>query len=297
MRRRPCAAAGAGGDQIAEVLTMQNRPDVRRVTEWGKQKYAGSLPEHLWHRLDALDFMNQAIILAATLLLCGMPFFLVLSALAGRSAAKGLAAHLGLNQQASADVGHMFASSAATSAGVTGTAWVFFILAGIATAASIQGLYERAFDLAPQRARDMPRKLVWLGLAVGWFFLQGWAAHWVRRGGPALLVIVGLAAFTAFWGFTMEFLLAGRVPWRRLIPPAVATGVLFVAMLTVFSFILSGMIISYTREYGAIGTVFGLMAWLIGCGVVVILGAAVGLVWHERGLSFRAAFGKARLRQ
>ena len=29
-------------------------------------------------------------------------------------------------------------------------------------------------------------------------------------------------------------------------------------------------------------------------GVVIILGAVVGIVWHERGLSLRAAFGKAR---
>jgi hypothetical protein len=48
--------------------------------------------------------------------------------------ATGLARRLGLNQQAAADVGGLFTSSAATSSAVTGTAWVFFILGGIAAA-------------------------------------------------------------------------------------------------------------------------------------------------------------------
>ena len=273
---------------------IHNQPGLRRVTEWSKQKYAGSAPEYLWHRLDALDFMNQAMLLAATLLLCGAPFALVLTALAGVSAANDLAARLGLNQQASADVAHLFAPSATTAAYVTGLAWAFFILAGIAAAGEVQALYQRVFDLDPRGVRDVPRKMIWLGLAVGWFFFNSWAGPWVHHGGPVLLGIVGLVAFTGFWGFTIWFLMAGRISWQRVLPPAVVTGAFFVGMLAVFSVILSGMIISYTQKYGPIGTVFGLMAWLIACGVVIILGAAVGLVWQERGLSFRAAFRKVR---
>jgi len=40
--------------------------------------------------------------------------------------------------------------------------------------------------------------------------------------------------------------------------------------------------------------VFALMSWLIAIGVVIILGAVAGIVWHERGLSFRTAFKKLR---
>ena len=64
-------------------------PSVRRAkraAEWGKNKYTGSWAEHLWHQLDAADFMNQAMFLAATLLLCAVPFMLVTTALTGRSA-------------------------------------------------------------------------------------------------------------------------------------------------------------------------------------------------------------------
>ena len=58
-------------------------------------------------------------------------------------------------------------------------------------------------------------------------------------------------------------------------------------MLLVFSFIFSGIVISYDQKYGPIGTVFALMSWMIAIGVVIILGAVTGLVWQERGMSFR----------
>ena len=64
---------------------------VRRAAEWGQKKYAGSWAEYLWHRLDALDFMNQAMILTGTLLLCALPFVLATAGLAGVSAESSLA--------------------------------------------------------------------------------------------------------------------------------------------------------------------------------------------------------------
>ena len=70
--------------------------------------------------------------------------------------------------------------------------------------------------------------------------------------------------------------------------------VIWLGMLAVFSVIFSGMVISYDQKYGPIGVVFGLMSFFIAVGVVIILGAAVGLMWQDRGLSFRAAVGKLR---
>ena len=72
--------------------------------------------------LDSTDSMNRGILFAATLFLCFFPFLIAANALAGRSVATGLARHLALNQQAAADVGSLFTSSAATSSAVTGTA-------------------------------------------------------------------------------------------------------------------------------------------------------------------------------
>ena len=80
----------------------------------------------------------------------------------------------------------------------------------------------------------------------------------------------------------MRILLAGRISWRALFPAACATGVLYVAMQTVFSLVFSAMVISDEHTYGPIGTIFALLSYLIAIGVVVILGAVAGRAWHER---------------
>jgi len=276
-----------------------DRPGVRRVrraAEWGKKKYAGSFAEDLWQRLDAMDFINRGVLFAATLLLCLFPFLIVVSALAGRSVVDTLTRYTGLNGQAAADVGHLFASSAATVSAVVGTAsMVFLVLGGIAAASALQEIYEQVFDLPHRGTSFIPRRLAWLAVLIGTSLLTGWAGPGLRHvGGPVLLAAAGLVWATGFWWLTMWILLAGRIPWRKLFPAACATGVLYVAMEVVFSLFFSAMVISNDKKYGPIGIIFALLSYLIAIGVVVILGAVVGLVWQERGLSFTAAVKKLR---
>ena len=238
--------------------------------------------------------MNQAMILTGTLLLCALPFLLATAGLAGVSAARSFSRRLGLNQQAATDVGHLFTSSGATSTPVTGITFALLVLFGLAGVSVVQELYLRAFGLDPRGIRDLPRKLIALGLFVGWLFLSGLVGPWARVGGPVLYGLVILVAFTGFWWFSMRFLLAGRLPWRRLFPSAVATGLCWLGMVAVFSVTFSGMVISSDVRYGPIGVVFDIMSYLLAIGVVIILGAVVGIVWHERGLSVRAAVRKSR---
>jgi membrane protein len=255
---------------------------IRRGIEEGKRRYAGSSADALWSRLNSVDFLNQGMIFAGTLLLCAFPFLIVADSVAGRSAASGLGRRLGLNRQAADDFGHLFTSSHATVASVTGFAWVFLILSGFAVGASLQGLYQRIFGLDSRITRDMPRSLIWIVLALAWAYLSSLIGPQVRAGGPVVFAIVGLIAFTCFWWLTMWLLLAGRILWRRLFPPALATGVFWLGMEAVFAVTLSGMITSNDQKYGTIGIVFSLMSYLIAIGVVIILGAVTGLVWHER---------------
>jgi hypothetical protein len=265
-------------------MTAAGWPGVRRATEWGKRKYAGSLAEDLWRRLDVMDVINRGMLFAATLLLCFFPFLIVASAMAGRSVVHTLARFTGLNSQAAADAGHLFASPTATSSAVVGTtSMLFFVFGGIAAATALQEIYELAFDLPHRGMKDIPRRLAWLAVLIGASLLGGWAGHGLlHAGGPALLAAVGLAWATGFWWLTMRILLAGRISWRALFPAACATGVLYVAMEVFFSLFFSAMVISDDTRYGPIGIIFALLSYLIAIGVVVILGAVAGLVWHER---------------
>jgi membrane protein len=128
-------------------------------------------------------------------------------------------------------------------------------------------------------------------LVVGWTAFNTSVGPGFRADAPVLWWIVNIPAAIGFWWFTMWFLLAGRVSWRRLYPCAVTTGLFWLGMLVVFSVIFSGMVISYDQKYGPIGVVFGLMSFFIAIGVVITLGAAVGLMWQDRGLSFRLRSG------
>jgi membrane protein len=245
-----------------------------------------------------VDITNQAMLFAATLLLCFFPFAIVATALAGKPMAKVLASRLGLNEQASAAVGRLFNSTAATSEAVTGSASaVFFVFGGLAAATALQVLYERTFGLERGGATDVIRRLAWLAVLLGVSFLAGWAARWLHRhGGDLLLVFLGLIVYTGFSWSTMWFLLHGRISWLALFPAALATGIFWLGMHAAFALFFSRMVISEDREYGPIGTVFALMAYLIAVGVVVILGAVVGIIWREEGWSVRRTFRRTRAR-
>jgi membrane protein len=174
---------------------------------------------------------------------------------------------------------------------VTGTAYLFFLLGGIAAASAVQDLYERSFELDAGGLKDIFRRFVWLVVTVGWVSLAAVAGPWLNDAvGLWLVAILGFLGLTLFWWGTMWFLLSARVSWRPLLPSAVATALFWVGMEVVFSFIFSGTVISDDKKYGPIGVVFALMSWLIAIGVVIILGAVVGLVWRERDLSFSRAF-------
>jgi membrane protein len=50
----------------------------------------------------------------------------------------------------------------------------------------------------------------------------------------------------------------------------------------VFRLTLSSTIVSDYRKYGSIGVVFAIMSLLIAIGVVIMLGALLGVMWRER---------------
>ena len=105
-----------------------------------------------------------------------------------------------------------------------------------------------------------------------------------RRGQDAqagVLVQVTYAGTAAFVWWTMHFLQAGRVPWRRLLPAAVLTAVLRIGLGLFSAVYFSSAIISDSRLYGTIGVVFTLLTWFIAIGAVIVLGAVGGATWNQ----------------
>jgi uncharacterized BrkB/YihY/UPF0761 family membrane protein len=100
--------------------------------------------------------------------------------------------------------------------------------------------------------------------------------------GTGLVELVTIAIWTPFFWWSMHFLLAGRVPWRRLLPAALATGVLFTGLGAFSEFYFSSEIVSDSKTYGTIGAVFGIVTGFIAIGAVIVLGAVAGSVWSGR---------------
>ena len=65
---------------------------------------------HVWRRLNAMDFINRAMLFAAVLFLCFVPFLLIIEALAGQSAATRLIKHFGLTGEAADATSTVFTS-------------------------------------------------------------------------------------------------------------------------------------------------------------------------------------------
>ncbi len=259
---------------------------VQRNTQRARRHVEGTAADTLWNRLNALGFINEAMIFASILLLVFFPFLIVMSALAGRSVTTSLARRLGLNHQAAGVVGHLFNSTSATSNAVTVTGVIFLVFGVIGMAGALQGLYEKVFHFPARGMKDVHRLVGWLAILCATSVLAGWLGPSVRRaGGPVLLAIIALAFNVAFWWWTIHFLLSARIPWRELLPSAVATAVCWIGLGVFSKFLFSTSIVNDYRQYGNIGTVFALMSWLIAVGVVIILGAVFGIVWRDAHLA------------
>ena len=246
----------------------------------GKRTWRQSGPVRRFQRADVL---NRGMLFAAILLLCFVPFVIVLQSLVGRSAASGFMRRFGLSEHAAHAVRQALTSPSGISGTISGLSWVFFILGGLAAAAAIQELYERVFEIEGRGFRDTPRRVAWLAAALGFSLLASSVQPWLHKaGGIVLVAVVALVGATAFWWFSMWLLLAGKLRWRALFPSALATGICWLGMVVVFRLTMSSTIISNYRKYGPIGVVFAVMSLLIAIGVVIMLGALVGLAWRER---------------
>jgi len=152
-----------------------------------------------------------------------------------------------------------------------------------AVASSLQQIYEKVFHQAHRGLRDLFRLLSWivvLCLAVAFDSVAERPVSSAAGGWLAPLVTV--AVVTPFVWWTMRFLLAGRVRWRKLLPSAIITGVFFSGLGVFSKFYFSETIVSDSKTYGTVGAIFGIMTWFIAIGAVIILGAVAGVVWEDR---------------
>jgi membrane protein len=261
---------------------------VRRQVDAARTRYEGSWVEAVANQLKDVHFFDWTLIFGAELLWSALPFIILLSSLANERIDDDLSRHVGLNAQGAHIVRTLFRSHPTHAVEPLLTGFIFTFAGIVAVVASLQVLYERFFELEHRGWRDLPRYIVWTVILFAALAGEGAVSTPERRaGGPGLERLLGFLVVTLFFWWTIHFLLDGRVPWRRLVRPALVTGVLWLVMAIFSSAYFSSVLIEDSHLYGTIGVVFTLLTWFIIIGSVIVLGGAIGAVWEKRSGSDR----------
>ena len=239
----------------------------------------------MWSDLNAVDFMNSAFQFSALILLCLVPFLVVIQAAAGGNVTHTIIIRLGLNAQAAKEVDGLISSGNQAVGSLTVVGAIVLVLFAVAIPGTLQLWYQRLFDVAPspEWKRPLIIRLVWTAGLLGYLWLQVLAGSQVGpAGGHVIIFVFELVIGALFWSWSMHFLLLGKRSWRLLFPGALATA-LCVTGLSVFSSLLfSQSIISEDKNYGPIGVVMVVLEYCIGLGVCLHLGAVAGRMWNQR---------------
>jgi membrane protein len=267
-------------DETGVVTELRVR--ARALADAARGRFEGSPAQAFVRQLGALDFVNTSVLFGAALLTSVLPFIILLSALANHRIDSELSRHIGLNREGALVVSQLFRSSPAHPVAEIVTALTFAAAGTMAVAGSLQVIYERVFGLEHRGWKDVPRFVIWAGVLFGVLVAESVISDPVHAAvGPAGQGVVTYAGVTAFFWWTMHFLLAGRVRWRHLVRPAILTALLWMGLELFSAAYFSSAVVSDSRLYGTIGVVFSLMVWFIAIGVVIVLGAVAGATWNQ----------------
>ena len=203
-------------------------------------------------QLRELNFAGQAMLFGAGLLVSVLPFVILLSAFASQRVDDDISLRMGLDRRAAGIVDHLFSSAPASLNPATVTSLVFVTAGLLAVASSLQQVYEKVFHQAHRGLRDLFRLLAWIVLLCLAVAFDSVAERPVSSAAGGWLAPLVTAIMTPFVWWTMHFLLAGRVPWRRLLPSAIITGVFFRGLGVFSKFYFSETIISDSKTYGTV---------------------------------------------
>ena len=244
-----------------------------------------SAPGTLWTRLSAVDFLNSSLTLASLILMCFLPFLIVLSAAAGRDVRRSIIVRMGLNDQAAVAVDELISSgrTAVTTLSVFGGAWL--VLGAFGISATLQGWYRRVYEQPPSHgtAKILAYQAVWFTGYLTYLTVQVLIGRQVSPLGDHVLIFVTEFVFAVmFWTFSPYLLLLREIGWRVLLPGGIATGICLTGLSVFSAQLLSASIVSADKNYGPVGVVTALLSYVIGFGVCIHLGAVFGRMWNER---------------
>ncbi|WP_328352532.1 YihY/virulence factor BrkB family protein [Streptomyces sp. NBC_00457] len=239
----------------------------------------------VWRRGREVELMHRAMGFAALGLVTIAPLLIVVAAAAPiqeRGFALWVVDGMGLSGRSADAVQDLFAAPRKVLSTISVLSVALLALFGVPFAGSVQTGYEKVWDLPAGRWHTVWRRVVWLVVLTAYLFAEaqsgaalgpGTLRSWARI---VLSTLLGVLFF--WWG--QRFLLGGRIPWRALLPGAIATMVGLGGLRVFSSLVFSPLIVSNADSYGSVGTVLIVTSWLVGVGFVVFGGALVGRYWY-----------------
>ena len=246
---------------------------------------------HVTRRAIEVDVVHQALVFAALGFLLMVPILISVSALiplgAGGGVAAGFAHRVGLSDEATRDLQQLFSAQATVRSSATWGGVLLSVVCAISWPLTLQKGYELAWGLPRAALRELWRPVAWLAGVLALLVIAALLGTVSSVWGRVAIVVVGVPAAVAWSWWTQHFLLSGRVPWRPLVPGALAIAVGLIGLSILAKLLLSRSIVTNHDEYGPIGVVFMLLSWLIALSVVLLGGALLGAALVERSREHR----------
>lgn len=263
-----------------------------RYQRW-RARWHRSIVGRVWRGGTQLELMRRSMAFATLGLVTLVPLLIVVAAIdpsPEQGFGQWIADGMGLPPDTAAPVMRLFATrhEAARQAGVLSLALLAAF--GLAFVTDVQLGYERIWGLSAQSWRQTWRRAVWLVAWTAYVTFEVESGVLLRHGAleAAGRIVLFVTAGVLFFWWGQHFLLAGRVPWSRLFPGAIAT-VFGLSGLRAFStLVFDPMIVSSTKDYGVVGVVLVVLSWLIGVGFVIFGGSLAGRHYCEHRAAVRA---------
>ncbi|GHB50987.1 hypothetical protein GCM10010347_20880 [Streptomyces cirratus] len=260
---------------------------MRRLAVPGWMRRHTPLLGRLLEQLAAVGVLDCATRLAAQAFLGALPAIFVVAAVAPgwvkEELISSLRETLGLPDAALDQVRAVYAATDPTAiAGSSAVGILVTLLSATACSRALQKTCERSWHLPKAKARLAAwRWLAWLVVWLGALLFQGPVQN-AFGAGMAVGFLVALVSSALLWWWTQHLLLGGRVPWLPLLPGAVLAGT-GGQLLSLGSRVYMPRAVDRSmQQFGALGSVFVLLSWLIAFFIVITLAISVGyVVAHE----------------
>jgi membrane protein len=180
---------------------------------------------------------------------------------------------MALSGKSAAALAHVFGPTRKVISTTSALSMALLALFGISFASSVQNGYERIWKAASIPWHRNWRQVVWLVMLMAYLYAQVQTRH-VLEGTPRILLSMGVGVLFFWWG--PHFLLSRQVPWRYLLPGAIATMAGLVGLRGFSYLVFTPLLVTNAISYGPVGTVLVVESWLVGVGFVVYGGALLG---------------------